>query len=131
MSYKIHVGSVCLPAASALTLAGGAALAISLTSVAEAAEPLVLEEVLVTAPKREVELQAIPLSITAITGADADDRGALRIRDLQNAVPNVVFPFTENHSLTRISIRCIDSQPRANVGTEAGIGMYVGDRILG
>jgi len=36
MSYKIHVGGVCLPAASALTLAGGAASAFAASTLSPA-----------------------------------------------------------------------------------------------
>lgn len=48
-----------------------------------------LEEIVVTAQKREQSLQTVPMSITAITGNDIRERGASTLLDLQYSVPGL------------------------------------------
>ncbi len=66
-------------------------------NVAQAAED-VLEEVVVTARKREESLLEVPLSITAITAADIDAKGITEFADLVDFTPG--FFFAE-HSVGR------------------------------
>lgn len=68
-----------------------------LVSTAQAADD-VLEEVVVTARKREESLLEVPLSITAITAADIDARGISDFADLVDFTPG--FFFAE-HSVGR------------------------------
>jgi iron complex outermembrane recepter protein len=51
----------------------------------------VLEEIVVTARYREENLQATPISITALTGQDLESRGMTNITDLTAAVPNTTL----------------------------------------
>lgn len=50
----------------------------------------VLEEVIVTANKREQSLQEIPTGITAMTGDMLDDRGITEPKDLDKIVPSMI-----------------------------------------
>jgi iron complex outermembrane receptor protein len=58
-----------------------------------------LEEVVVTAQRRSEDIQKVPLSITAVTGAELDAAGILDIRDLGDLVSGLSFmsqgPFAE------------------------------------
>ena len=48
-----------------------------------------LEEIIVTAQKRESTVQTTPISITALTGADLQDRGITDITSVVQSVPGV------------------------------------------
>jgi iron complex outermembrane receptor protein len=85
----------------------------------------------VTSRKREEDAQDVPISLSVVGADDAQARGAVRVRDLEAATPNVLFTGTENNSLTRVSVRGLESQARQNVGTEAGLGVYVDGVIQG
>jgi len=52
-------------------------------------ESVVLEEVLVTAQKREERIQDVPFAITAVTQREIRERGAVDIKDLQYSVPGL------------------------------------------
>ena len=80
------------------------------------------DEIVVTARKRAESLQDVPASLTVVGASEATARGAVRVRDLEAATPNVLFTGTENNSLTRVSVRGLESQARQNVGTESGLG---------
>jgi iron complex outermembrane recepter protein len=85
----------------------------------------------VTSRKREEDAQDVPISLSVVGADDAQARGAVRVRDLEAATPNVLFTGTENNSLTKVSVRGLESQARQNVGTEAGLGVYVDGVIQG
>lgn len=54
-----------------------------------AANRTTLDEVVVTARKREESLQDTPISVTALTSSDLETRGFVRLDDLNGAAPNV------------------------------------------
>ena len=95
--------------------------ALSATAMAQSEEPLVLEEVLVTAQKRVQSLQDVPVSVTAFT-ADVIDRA--RIEDFSDyavKTPNVGFQQRGNNAETKFGIRGV-----TNIGGQASsVGMYV------
>jgi len=81
----------------------------------------VLEEVLVTAQKREQSLQDVPLSITAFTAATIDRAGIRDFSDYAVKTPNVGFQQRGSRADTRFGIRGI-----TNVGGQASsVGVYV------
>jgi iron complex outermembrane receptor protein len=63
--------------------------ATSIGNGAYAAEPLVLEEVLVTAQKREQSLQNVPMSVSAMSGDTIRSLGAVDFRGLSTQLANV------------------------------------------
>jgi iron complex outermembrane receptor protein len=66
-----------------LCLAGGIA------AIPAAAQDL--EEVVVTAQKREQRLQEVPLSVSVVTGAQLTDQGVTDITQLQYSVPGLTY----------------------------------------
>jgi iron complex outermembrane receptor protein len=50
-----------------------------------------LEEIVVTARRREESLQNIPLSVAAFGSRELEERGVLNLSDLRAAIPNFVF----------------------------------------
>lgn len=79
-------------ALSLVGLVGGVSVVAPPASAQEedtAANRTSLEEVVVTARKREESLQDTPISVTALTSADLEARGFVRLDDLNGAAPNV------------------------------------------
>jgi len=75
-----------------------------------AAEGARLEEIVVTAQKREESLQSVPISISAVSSAELQNRSVSQISDLASATPNVTFASTpQSTSATTIGIRGLRS----------------------
>jgi iron complex outermembrane receptor protein len=77
---RVHAAVV-----AALTGVGG--LAISTAAVAQEG----LEEIVVTATRREQNLQEVPISIVAITGDNLEMRGIDNLEEVSQGVPNVLI----------------------------------------
>lgn len=56
---------------------------------AAAAAPVEIEEITVTAQKREENLQEVPISVTALTGDALEAKGTSSVSDLVQSEPNV------------------------------------------
>ncbi len=88
------------------------------------AEPA-LEEVIVSATKRDVSLRDIPASIAALSGADVEDRGAMQLSDFLEQVPGVSLnPL--NVDQNRLSIRGVGADT-ANLLTSQTAAILIGD----
>jgi outer membrane receptor protein involved in Fe transport len=83
----------------------------------EAERPL--QEIIVTATRREESLSKIPLSVSALSQADMDNRGIKDMQDIVRFVPGVSI---DNSGTNAISIRGISSS--AGAGTT---GIYIDD----
>ncbi len=70
-------------------LASTSALVLIASFSWSAAAQTAIEEITVTARKREESLQQIPLSITAITAAEIENRGVKDLRDVINLTPGL------------------------------------------
>src|ERR1700676_1012984 len=53
-----------------------------------------LEEIVVTAEKREERLSDVPISITALSGAQLEQRGITSPADLAKVVPGLTFALS-------------------------------------
>ena len=95
----------------------------------EGKEAGLLEEIVVTARKREESLQDVPIAITAVTESGLTEKGVAEIIDLTQTVAN--FTFNGNGSaLSAIGIRGIVAATR-NIGFESGIGVYIDQVYVG
>ena len=65
-----------------------------------------IEEIIVTAQKRDQSLQDVPLAITALSSSDIERLNASDVRDLQFATPNLVV-VSSNAALPFFGIRGI------------------------
>lgn len=81
MSQYLYSGKASLFSATALSLV--------LLCVPEVAAQVALEEITVTARKREESLKDIPLSITALTSQDIANRGVSELRDIIDLTPGL------------------------------------------
>ena len=79
-----------MPTVAMLSL-GGALATPTLVSAVEADDQLVLEEIVVTARRREENLQSVPVAVSVLTGEDLLEQGGLKIDAIGQTVPNVHF----------------------------------------
>ena len=95
--------------------------AVLMSYQAYANESTALEEVLVTAQKREQSVLEIPFAISAIGEAEIKERGALDIKDLQYSIPGL--SITNNTpGQDRVQIR--------GASSDTGIGLPTVGRYL-
>ncbi len=86
-----------------------------------------LEEVLVTAQKREQNLQKVPVSITSYNAMELENKFITSITELEKSMPNTQFRASRatNSTLTAY-IRGVGQQDPL-WGFEPGVGVYVDD----
>lgn len=102
----------------------------------EAADPVgaQYEEIIVTARKREENLQNTPIAITAIGAAQLEARGAVDLTTMQNIAPNLTLKTgggTSGATFTPIiNIRGI-GQGDFTINTDPGVGVYIDGVYLG
>jgi iron complex outermembrane receptor protein len=119
-------------------LSGGTAPALAQDvaprAAPEAREAGTLEEVVVTAQKRETNLQETPISVAVLTADALDNRQAISLASLADgSVPSLrVAPFATRSSALNIGIRGIGASGDANQpARDAGVGVYVDGVFLG
>ena len=84
----------------------------------------VLEEVVVTAQKREQSLQDVPFSISALSGQDMIDAGLANIFDVANKMPSLEITQNAGPINTSFRIRRIGNE--ANIPNFApAVGLFV------
>ncbi|MDK2760779.1 MAG: TonB-dependent receptor [Sphingopyxis sp.] len=92
------------------------------------------DEIIVTARKREENLQNTPIAITAIGGAQLEARGAVDLTTMQNIAPNLTLKTgggTSGATFTPvINIRGI-GQGDFTINTDPGVGVYIDGVYLG
>ena len=89
-----------------------AALAVGLPL--EALAQNLLEEIIVTATRREESLIDAPVSVTAITGAELQARGIVDATGLGDSVPNLTIGTEGARDATYIAIRGVSQNERRN-----------------
>ncbi len=94
-------------------------------AAAEEVEELFVEEITVTATKREESLQDVPIAVTAITPLQIERSGMLDIRDL----PTLASSFNMNSSQTEsqgttLRIRGVGTTGN-NIGLESSVGVFL------
>ncbi|MBL8268923.1 TonB-dependent receptor [Steroidobacter sp.] len=105
-------------------------LAVSLAAAVQPAVTLaqseaVLEEVTVTAQKREQRLIEVPVSITAISGTDLEQRGISSAQDLSFAVPGLTM-HEDGPGQNVIFMRGMSNL----YGSDALVGVYLDEAPL-
>lgn len=99
-------------------------LAVAVATLASAgvlAQPVILEEIIVTAQKRAESLQDVSVSVNAMSGEKIGEAGINKIEDIQAYVPNLTM--SETGIGTNIYMRGLGSG--INQGFEQSVGMYV------
>jgi iron complex outermembrane receptor protein len=88
-----------------------------------------LEEVVVTARRREESLQDLPLSIQAITSDAMQAQGIYNIESVEDFVPNLVLNDDQRANDTRMFVRGIGGG-FSNPDQVFGVGMYIDGHYL-
>jgi iron complex outermembrane receptor protein len=90
----------------------------------------VIEEVVVTAQRKEETLRDVPATISAVTAAQLDAMGPVTgTGDLLRTMPGVRFNDLQSNNLSEISIRGSGTQ-RAT-GADSGVGLFVNGAYVG
>ncbi len=106
-------------------LCGIAAASLGWSNAAQAqAASTQLDELIVTAQKRAENVQDVPLSITAISGAEIEKAHILNFAQLTTVVPSLQFSTSNNVRNTTISLRGI-GQSGNNPGIESSVGVFI------
>lgn len=99
-----------------------------LPSSTAVAEEMTLEEVIVSAQKREESLQDTPIAVTAFSAMALQDKGIGDISEIANFTPNLVFdttsPISGLSSGAAVFIRGIGNTD-FSLTTDPGVGTYV------
>jgi len=110
-------------------IAISAALIVSESAYAQDAGPsaevggeTAVEDIIVTAQRREERLQDVPISITAVTGDSLLKAGVTDTRQLTQTVPGVVF--SRVNSSFQPYIRGVGTR-NANIGDESNVSLYI------
>ncbi len=84
-----------------------------------------LQEVVVTARRRQEEVQAVPIPMTVVGGALLEDAQAFNVNRLKELVPSVQL-YSSNPRNTTLNIRGLGSTfGLTNDGIDPGVGFYV------
>ncbi len=115
--------------AVAIACTGG----VSTASAADA-PAMNLEEIVVTARKREESLQDTPIAISAFSAVALERQQIVNTEDLDQVAPNLQFasygPLTGNNSAAQVFIRGI-GQSDGSSGVDPGVGLYIDDVYMG
>ena len=93
-----------------------------------------LEEIIVTATKRDEGIQEIPISVTAFSQSDLDIRGHNNLQGMQEVTPNLDFSIqSAGQNVARVTLRGIGTETLIG-GGDPGValhidGVYVGRNI--
>jgi iron complex outermembrane recepter protein len=103
-----------------------AALAMPAVAQATAEDTGGLEDIVVTAQKREQNLQDVPIAISAISAAKIEQLGISDSRDLSGLAPNVtITQGTTSNAAAVISIRGIPTPAGETFGLDTANALYV------
>jgi iron complex outermembrane receptor protein len=112
-------------------LAGAVRALTAATLAAPPVQAQQLDEIIVTARKREESLQTVPVAVTALTSADLSRQNSVSLQDLNLGIPNLTI--TQNTGLpgaAQVYIRGI-GQDDSTFTSEQGVGLYVDGIYVG
>ena len=120
MRHYICIALSCALGAAGLAAPSGIVLAQRGGATADSG----LEEVVVTAQRREERLQDVPISVTALNQEQMDAQGVRNVDDLARLTPGITFQRSDarNGAMSTISIRGIASTAGAST-----TGVYIDD----
>ena len=96
----------------------------------EATPAAIPGEIIVTARRRAEPLQDVPIAVTAYSGEQLENQGAVDITDISDTTPNVTLETSRGTNTTLTAfIRGVGQQDPV-AGFEAGVGLYLDDVYL-
>jgi outer membrane receptor protein involved in Fe transport len=121
MNIPLSRSGVALLPCTALLLWSLPALAADPPAADTTAAPAALDEIVVTAQKREQREQDVPISLSVMGGADLDKSSIQSVTDALSLVPGVVANLTGQGGETQLTIR----------GVTAGSALFAGPSPIG
>jgi iron complex outermembrane receptor protein len=92
-----------------------------------AAEEAPLDEVIVTAERREQNLQDVPISATVLSAGDLDRRGVTDLNDIQTVAPAVAINVVNRSTFVNIrGVGIAQSAPTSN----PGVAFYIDGQLI-
>ncbi|WP_422357011.1 TonB-dependent receptor [Qipengyuania flava] len=129
-SSRIMANGLLSGVATAVFAAAPAQAQSVVEETAEAAPAADDDVIIVTARRREERLVDVPVAVSAISGEELAQRGALDITDVGQTVPNVTLEASRaTNSTLSAFIRGIGQQDPVS-GFEQGVGIYLDDVYL-
>lgn len=127
MKLTTQVSRRIATALGSTTLAGLAGSGLALPVLAESA---VMEEIVVSARRRDETLQEVPISLSSFSGEALEKAGTPDIVQLTENVPNTTLKVSRGTNTTITAfIRGVGQQDPV-AGFEAGVGLYIDDVYL-
>jgi iron complex outermembrane receptor protein len=125
------IGSMCGAAGALLCAPALLVMTVPAPAQTQAGAALAVEEITVTARKQEESLQDVPISITAFTSEDIDNRGFRTLEDIGPSVPNFDLNRGQGYAIdTSISIRGITTRDVA-AGFDPTVAVILDDVYIG
>ena len=92
-----------------------------------AGEPDTLDEVIVTAERREQNLQDVPISATVLSAEDLERRGVTDLNDIQTVAPAVAINVVNRSTFVNIrGVGIAQSAPTSN----PGVAFYIDGQLI-
>ena len=110
---------------SCVLLAFAAVVGVGIKAYAEENTSPVIEEVIVTATKREASVQDVPIAVTAIGAETLDRAGVQDLRDLSTVASSFNMNASQTESQgTTLRIRGVGTTGN-NIGLESAVGVFL------
>ncbi len=124
---QIDSRSITYAALYGLAMGSASLLVLPQEARAQGVGTSALDEITVTARRREESLQDVPLSISVMSGEDLERIGAVDIVEVGQSSPNVTLEVSRGTNTTLTAfIRGVGQQDPV-AGFESGVGLYVDD----
>lgn len=95
----------------------------------DSSDQFAIEEIIVTATKREENIQDVSIAISAITAKDIESAGLTRVEEMTLLVPNFTYAQTTTKKITALVIRGLSSS--GGIGNDPNIGVYIDGVYIG
>lgn len=92
-----------------------------------AQKPAASEEIVVTARKREENLETVPIAVSVVTADKLEEQATADISELQTQVPNLSIYQGRNQSTTLTAFMRGIGQADPLWGVDPGVGLYMDD----
>ena len=97
------------------------------TAKPEEQQPTASEEIVVTARKREENIQEVPIAVTVVSSDKLEEEATADISELQEEVPNLAIYQGRNQSTTLTAFLRGIGQADPLWGVDPGVGLYIDD----
>jgi len=125
LSNILKAGTCLTCSLTILSFAAPAAMAQD--NAPQAADATGLDVIVVTAERREQNLQDVPISATVLTGEDLDRKGVVNLNDIQQVAPSIAIN-TFNRS-TFVNIRGVGIAQSAPTSSP-GVAYYIDGQLI-